>query len=585
MRLIFSAKTDSGSEIISRHQSWYPQRAERIAASIILLGFLARLCAGWGTFLNPDEALHFRLANQASLWLAYKQSLTASHPPLLTVLLYYFRFLGTSELWLRMPSILGGTVFCWTFYKWLSRENNQLAGMIGLLFGSFLFPIITLSAEIRQYALLLGFLGCALYLLDRATETHSAGLMAASFGSLYLGLSSHYSGFFFAAVLGIYGLLRILTMKPSNTIISGWVAGQTGVLALAVIYYKTHISTLGAGDSRPVLQGWMSEFYLNRSYFEPGRDNPFLFVIGHTFGVFQFIFGQLAAGDIAGLLFISGLLLLWRSRGSHEPINKSWYALWIFLLLLFIQACALSLLHLYPYGGTRQIAYLIIPTIAGVSIAIAAIARQRWVPSLIMTGAVLFLSLAFPKIHAPHMDRSDQRTRNMVSAIRFTDQHFMPSDLIFVDYQSDLIVGHYLCNQEQIVLETAPEGFEQFHCGGHQVVSADYKNAWMFSGENFLPQWERFIQAYRLKPGQEVWIFQTGWKIALPEELRREFAQLRNLPYESFGNNIKLLKLAVGPDSMPVPVNALTAVSGLQAHSNPVPVLHSHPQPRAHPSL
>src|ERR1700684_3702069 len=88
---------------------WLRGRSYLAALGVTLLGFLVRVWAAHGTFLNPDEALHFRLANQSSLALAYKESLTASHPPLLTIILYYWRNFGTSELSLRMPSAIAGT--------------------------------------------------------------------------------------------------------------------------------------------------------------------------------------------------------------------------------------------------------------------------------------------------------------------------------------------------------------------------------------------------------------------------------------------------------------------------------------------
>ena len=103
---------------------------------------MARLFAASGIFLNPDEALHFRLANRLSLALAYEASLTASHPPLFTFLLYFWREMGASELWLRLPSVLAGTVISWIFYKWLSKAAGSLAGLIGLLFVALLSPII-----------------------------------------------------------------------------------------------------------------------------------------------------------------------------------------------------------------------------------------------------------------------------------------------------------------------------------------------------------------------------------------------------------------------------------------------------------
>ena len=93
-------------ESASSAESWPQVRIDLAAVFILLFALLARIWAASGTFLNPDEALHFRLANQTSWLLAYRQSLTASHPPLLTFVLYFWRLLGTSELWLRMPSVL-----------------------------------------------------------------------------------------------------------------------------------------------------------------------------------------------------------------------------------------------------------------------------------------------------------------------------------------------------------------------------------------------------------------------------------------------------------------------------------------------
>src|SRR5580704_3932704 len=154
-------------------------RIDVAALFITLLGLLARLWAASGIFLNPDEALHFRLANQVSLALAYKASLTAAHPPLLIFLLYYWRALGTSELWLRLPSVIAGVVFCWMFYKWLSKAAGGLAGLIGLLFVALLPPIIQVAAELRQYSLLLAFLVSALYFLDEAFTENPTGQVAA----------------------------------------------------------------------------------------------------------------------------------------------------------------------------------------------------------------------------------------------------------------------------------------------------------------------------------------------------------------------------------------------------------------------
>src|SRR3979490_497304 len=173
-------RQDSKSDAAGALASWLEDHAGVAAVAVVLVGFLARLWAASGIFLNPDEALHFRLANQASLALAYAQSATAAHPPLLILFLYYWRALGTSDLWLRLPSVIAGTIFCWVFFKWLTQVTNRLTAFIGLLFVSLLLPIIMLAAEVRQYALLLAFAAGALYFLDRAFAENSAGLMVAS---------------------------------------------------------------------------------------------------------------------------------------------------------------------------------------------------------------------------------------------------------------------------------------------------------------------------------------------------------------------------------------------------------------------
>src|SRR5580692_7292510 len=139
---IMSGHGMSISQEAGKKEEWFESRADAAALFVTLLGFFARLWAAHGTFLNPDEALHFRLSNQVSLPLAYKESLTASHPPLLTLVLYFWLSLGASELWLRLPLILASVAFCWMFYKWLSNAAGNLTGFIGLLFVALLPPTV-----------------------------------------------------------------------------------------------------------------------------------------------------------------------------------------------------------------------------------------------------------------------------------------------------------------------------------------------------------------------------------------------------------------------------------------------------------
>jgi 4-amino-4-deoxy-L-arabinose transferase-like glycosyltransferase len=528
---------------------WFESRATPAAALITLLALLARLWAAHGIFLNPDEALHFRLANQTSLALAYQASLTAAHPPLLILLLYFWRALGTSELWLRLPSVLAGAAFCWMFYKWLSKAAGALAGLIGLLFVAFLPPIIQVAAELRQYSLLLAFLVSALYFLDEAFTKNSTSRMAAFALCLYFAMLFHYSAFWFAAALGLYALFRIFTERPPVRVVAAWALSQLGGLALAVFLYKTHLSKLNAAGSRTQLQGLISEYYLRRSFFDRAHDNPLLFFVGHTFGVFQYFFGLLAVGDVMCLLFVAGAALLLRGKGFPESRTSS-RRLGLFLLLPFAIAGIASLAHAYPYGGTRHIAFLIIPAVAGISVALARLASGRWDRGLIIAALIIVVCVAFGKPRQPRMNRADQSRTNMAEAMQFVRKNVDSSNLVFTDYQSDLILGHYLCRQRPIAFDPAPANYEQFSCEGYRVASTDYKTAWMLWGDNFPKEWQRVVQSYSLKPGDTVWIVQMGWGIYLPEDLRKQFAQFHDLHFDSFGNNIKLFKMTVG---QPVP--------------------------------
>src|ERR1700674_1762439 len=100
----------AGSSIL---ELWLEAHSSLSALIVLAVAFGVRLRAASGTFLNPDEALHFQLANKNSWAEAYGASLTSAHPPGLIFLLHFWRSLGTSEIMLRLPSVIAGTAFCW----------------------------------------------------------------------------------------------------------------------------------------------------------------------------------------------------------------------------------------------------------------------------------------------------------------------------------------------------------------------------------------------------------------------------------------------------------------------------------------
>ena len=519
-------------------ESWFETHSNLGAMLVLLAAFLVHLRAASGTFLNPDEALHYLLANQSSWRMAYNASLTNAHPPLLTLVLFLWRSVGTSEFVLRLPSVIAGTAFCWIFFKWLTRMFGPVTGFVGLILVSFLPPMIALSAEVRQYALLLFFLVSAAYLLERALAENSAAMMLLSAISLCLAILSHYSAILFAAALGLYSLHRLIARRPSAQVQAAWVMGQAGAFGLIVSLYVSHISKLKGDYAAGTINGWLAN-----SFFRPGHDNPLLFAIARTGGVFQYVFGQLAVGDIAFLAFIVGVVLLWRENVTPEGSAVTTRQIGALLVLPFVVAAGASIARIYPYGGTRHSAFLIMFAVAGVSFLLAKLVKQRITRGIALAIMAVAVCTAFGKPHRPYMLREDQSRTQMVRAMGFIHAQIPQSDLIFVDYQTRLLLGYYLC-PEQPVSFSAPVGsLEEFQCNGYQVFAAG-PDLYIFTAENFVSRWHQLLQSVPLKSGQSIWVIQAGWEVDLAQDLQSRRSELAVINPQSFGRDITIFKLS-----------------------------------------
>ncbi len=532
---------------------WLDQHTGPVALTVLAVGFLARVWAASGTFLNPDEAQHFLVANRTSLALAYKSSLTLAHPPLLIFVLYFWRNFGTSEFVLRMSSVLAGTLFCWLLFKWISRILGDQVALLSLIFVGLLPPLVSLTAQVRQYSLLLLFIALSGYLFERSLEEDSAvGMLLFSF-VLYLAVLSHYSALFFTASIGVYALLRLITGRFPLKIIFTWALGQVGALALVMSLYRTHISKLkGSSIAEQATEGW-----LRRSYFHSGQDHVLPFIVGRSFGVFQFIFGHLAIGVLMGLCFIAGIILLLQSRkhagtaalsdGQLAARTLAGWQLAVLLILPFALNCVAALMGAYPFGGTRHSIFLVVFAVPGISLFLVEICRPHSIRSVAIAVIIVVACVIFGQPHQPYMTRSDQSRAQMERSLAFIHQQIPQSVPLFVDVQTRMLLGYYLCRQQQSSAEAPHQDFEVLDCGGYQLITA---NLWMFEPDTFLNSWHEMIRTYGLKPGDQIWVVQEGWGIGVgpklnatpPEFQKREF---KDLKIESFGHNIQMFRLTV----------------------------------------
>ncbi|MGB8061151.1 MAG: glycosyltransferase family 39 protein [Candidatus Sulfotelmatobacter sp.] len=526
-------RADGGSWL-GRLDSRFEAHSGLIAAAVIALGLIWRLWLAQATFFNTDEAWHFSLADQSSAWLAYKASLTISHPPLLILMLHFWRALGTSNLMLRLPSVLAGAAFCWIFYRWLDLVGGRAAAWAGLILATFLWSLISTSAEVRQNPLLLVFSVAAIYLLERALAESSVGKMLASAACLYLAMLSHYSAFFVAGAVGIYAIARMWAQKPSGPVLLSWIAGQTGGVALAGFLYKTHLGRLGS----LLDQSLLPQRYLYSSYFHSGKDHLLPFLYRGTFGVFRFIFGQTQIGQLAALLFVAGIVALFVGRHAAGARNR---ALGILLVLPFVLNWIAAAAGLYPYGRMRQCMFLAIFALAGVAICLGRIEKERPARATAVALGIVILCQAFgTRQDRDALPLADQRHQHMDQAMQFIRSHVSADDVIFTDKATSFQVAHYLCRQRPMVLQRFAEHMETFRCDGLRVVSTGAASG-ALTADTLASGWQNTVKD--LHAAGQVWVVQGGWASGLGESLRAIDAEFSAITPHNFGRYFEIFEM------------------------------------------
>jgi len=509
------------------------------------LGLLARLAWAHSLFLNADEAQHYLLSAQSSLALTYRATLTTAHPPLLILLLHGWSWFGTSEFVLRLPSVLAGTAFCWMVFLWLGKVADRETALIGLSLLLFSPALIYVSAEIRQYALLLFFCSCSLYFLERALQENSPAWMALSFLAIYLALSTHYSALIFAFASGVYGLSRLRWRKTTPGLFMVWTAGELGALGLVGFYWKTQIIPLKQSG----LAQSLADSYLRSSVYHPGEDHALLFILKSNIRVFHYLFSQGAMGVIGLILFLVGVVLLFGSKDrapeSRKPTPRQ---LGLLLILPFAVNCAAALAGAYPYGGTRHNCYLAAFAMPGVAIAIARWKpfRSWWKPVVLVVGLAICNFTVLPA--GAYMNPKNQQIALMREAMSFV-QGSVPKDaLIVTDLEGVLALDYYLCHGFDPV-HPPLQPFYKANCGSYQVIFQDPRR-WIFRASTFPGDMHGLRQMYGFGPEKKAWFFQAGFVVDKEPELRsllhRDYTC--TMPHE-FGENIYLCEITLGPEA------------------------------------
>jgi 4-amino-4-deoxy-L-arabinose transferase-like glycosyltransferase len=521
-----------------------PSHAHALSLYFLLItaGLFLRLRLAWLTFLNPDEALHYFLAHQSSLKIAYKASLTTAHPPLMILFLHYWSWLGRSEFFLRLPFVIAGTLFCWVMFLWIRRVATGTAACFALVMFLFAPSLLSLSAEIRQYSFLLLFCACCLYSLERALKNdgqNSARWMMFSALTLYLALLTHYSAMIFAVAVGVYGVLSLVHQKWPSKLTIAWILGQAGALAICIFLYESQISKLRArGVPSDIAATW-----LRNSIFQRGQNHFATFAWSNTLRLFRYFFSQGSIGVIGFSLFVFAIIVLISPDKNEVPKSRD-RQLAILLVVPFLITLGLSVAGVYPYGGTRHDALLAIFAISGISIGFdrlplgASHATARLLKGLLLASAMLACNFfAWPS--GPYIRQHNQRKDLMHQAISAM-KSLPPESVIFTDAQGSMVLNYYLCRDAMPLPLTPQRQFLTFRCGGDYILASMAPQTG-FDRATFP---ELLSEARQENPEEtKLYLFQSGWIDDREQDWLDELRGLGGDPH-NYGSNILLCPLS-----------------------------------------
>ncbi len=519
---------------------WLQDRVWLVALVITTVGFVLRVLAAAPAYLNPDEAVHFLMANKSSLAAVYQSNLYNANPPMLHVILYFLRGFGNSDFMLRLPSVLASTATLWVAFKWLSGVLGKNAGLVGLTLLAFAPEVTRLSVQVREYSILVFFIVSALFFLERAFREKSPVMMALFGIMLILSSLIHYAAVLFAAAIGLYALSRIIRDRPPAKAVGVWIAGQVVTAALAAFFYVTHIAKLRGSDWEALAK----QEWLRASYFHPREDSILFFPIRQTVAVFEYLFSSDIVGIIGLLFFLAGVVFLFivsvqgRIQGKRRDFG-------LLLVLPFVVGCGAALFGFYPYGGSRPSFHLIVFGVAGVSFLVGKFAGKKLWPVLLAT--VVLMPLWNITAHPPDqsIDPRDQRRSLMTAAMDYVRQITPSGGIVLSDHQTQLLLSRYLCGNRAALVKTQHQDFQELSCEEYRLVMPI--GVWAFQAKGFGERLSQMAEVYGLEPGDRVCVVSAGWGENLADGLaRRSTTTWPGL--RKFGRAISVFQVVVGSE-------------------------------------
>ena len=228
-----------------------------ILLGILLVAFSLRIYQLGTESLYLDEAFSVRTSSN-SFGQLLKASLADINPPLYYLLLHYWMLLfGSSEFWVRLPSVLFGTCSVAVLYKLGSILFNKVTGLISASILALSAWQIYSSQTARTYSLMVLLTLLSFYFFLRLFEGKDYRVLAGYILSTTALMYSHYYGLLFvlAQTLFLFSFYALQRNREQAPGLSTWaLAGG----ALVILYIPGVVYFAYAWAQRS-LQGWISK--------------------------------------------------------------------------------------------------------------------------------------------------------------------------------------------------------------------------------------------------------------------------------------------------------------------------------------
>jgi len=489
-----------------------------------------RLAAVLGTFLTPDEAIFAGIAAAPDLESVYRLTTEQAHPPLYFFLLHLWGRVSGSDLALRLPSVLAATAAVGLLWLFVRRVAGPLPALVAAALLALSSSVVDLTAEVRQYALLLLLETGALVAVTPRDGPPAPARLATAGALLVAAGTTHYSGLLFAAALLAFLLADALRRPPGRAAWGVLAAIAAVVAAVAALLWTSHAAALRGGALEAEARtGWLRAFYWQQGESLPG------FLASAAAGVFHFVLGDGRAGSAAAVVAVVALALRARRNAGTA----------LLLALPFLAAFAAAALRLHPLGASRHSAWLFPAAAAALALPLAylrPVATRRAVPVL-AAGAALW-AITAPRSTLSAIPKGSRGTDQMDALVATLSLRAEPEEPFFVDTQTYVLLRRYLARSPLPAGPSrgAAELLRKEEIAGRTVWVS---RTWLHDASSFVREIRLLREVSGLAPGRSVRVVNGGSASRLLPQLARAFPTAPVRDPAGFGGSLWTFRIAL----------------------------------------